>query len=63
MYILCMCIYVCKIGGTFYSNFKNFQVSHPVVVGLRKLPAKKVSVPPPVEVLVIFYTTDHCILF
>ena len=44
-----------KIGGTFYSDFQNFQLSHPVVVGQRKSGFQKCPIPPPpVEVLVIF---------
>ena len=48
---------ICKIGGTFYSDFQNFQVSHPGVVGPRKSGFQKCPSPPPPppgEVLVIF---------
>ena len=41
------CILAKKIGGTFYSDFQNFQMSHPIVVGPRENQASKNVCPPP----------------
>ena len=61
MYVLCICMYICKIRGTFYYILKNFKMSHPVVDGHLKMSHPVADChaavivrppPPPVEVLV-----------
>ena len=37
MYVLCICMYIGKIGGDILLHFKKFQLSHPVVDGHLKM--------------------------